>query len=77
MKIIVDTDVCQNETSKHSCIKSLKINTEPCFPVRLRNSSEQSIAHYSSRQKYLSYKVSTIYVTWKSPTTEDTNIHHH
>ena len=53
LKIAVDTLInVRNETSKHHILKSVKINTYPCFPLRMFQSvtghrSEQSIAHYS------------------------------
>ena len=54
LTIIVDTLIdVRNETWKHD-FKSVKINTEPYFPMRMfqsvsGHSSEQNIARYSSR----------------------------
>ena len=55
VKICVDTLIdLRNKTSKHHFLKSDKINTEPCFPMRLflsisGHSSELSVANHSSR----------------------------
>ena len=48
-----NTDWCQ-EWHIETSLQSVKINTQPCFPMRMfqsvsGHSSEQSIAHYSSR----------------------------
>ena len=55
VKITVDTLIdVRNETSKHHFLKSDKINTWPCFPMRIflsisGHSSELSIANHSSQ----------------------------
>jgi len=62
LKIIGDTLIdVRNETSKHHSLKSVKINTKPCFPMRMfqsvsKHSSAQSVAHYSSQPVVLQLK---------------------
>jgi len=76
LKIIFDTLM---SSMKHQIIinflKSVKINTEHCFPTRMfqsisGHSYKQSIAHYSSAPVCLQYYVKLI---WESPSTEETN----
>ena len=55
LKIIVDTLIdVRNESSKHDFLKSVKINTLPCFLTQMfqsvsGHSSEQSIDHNCSQ----------------------------
>ena len=55
LKVIVDALIdVRNESSKHDFLKSVKINTLPCFLTQIfqsvsGHSSEQSIDHYRSQ----------------------------
>ena len=81
LKIIFDTDWCQEWNIKHHFLKSVKIKillSDANVPVRFR---AQQRAKYSSLQlkanciaaiRCLRHYIKLI---WESPTTEDTNFH--
>ena len=71
LKITVDTVIdVRNKTSNHHFLKSVKINTSPCFLMHIfqsvsGHSSEQSITCYSSQPPVLQlYGVSDTISKW-------------